>query len=247
MVEPHDLFTQPDNKKTKIWRYMDFTKFISLLDTKSLFFTRADKFDDPFEGSYPLKNVLARKHPPFGTPLTSGSPKTSPNYKIWPRYVAINCWHENEHESAAMWKLYLKSSEGIAIQSTFLKLIKSIRTKDDVYIGRVSYIDYEKAKLNEGNIFTPFIHKRKSFEHEKEIRAVIVKFPADKEEDSLDFSRVTIGDGLGIDVNLKILIQAIYVAPGTPKWFMELISSVTSVYGYNFKIIQSKMDDGPLF
>ena len=25
--------------------------------------------------------------------------------------VAVNCWHLNEHESAAMWKVYLKSNE----------------------------------------------------------------------------------------------------------------------------------------
>ena len=35
---------------------------------------------------------------------------------------AINCWHLNDHESAAMWKLYLKSNEGIVIQSTFTNL-----------------------------------------------------------------------------------------------------------------------------
>ena len=36
--------------------------------------------------------------------------------------TAVNCWHINEHESAAMWDLYLKSNEGIAIQSTYQKL-----------------------------------------------------------------------------------------------------------------------------
>ena len=35
-------------------KYMSFEKFVSLLGTKSLFFTRADKFDDPFEGFTPL-------------------------------------------------------------------------------------------------------------------------------------------------------------------------------------------------
>ncbi len=34
-------------------RYMSFEKFVSLLGTKSLFFTRADKFEDPFEGFMP--------------------------------------------------------------------------------------------------------------------------------------------------------------------------------------------------
>ena len=34
---------------TKLWRYQDFSKFVSLLDSGKLFFTRADSFDDPFE------------------------------------------------------------------------------------------------------------------------------------------------------------------------------------------------------
>ena len=36
-----------------LWRYMDFTKFVSLLEKSSLFFARADKLEDPFEGYLP--------------------------------------------------------------------------------------------------------------------------------------------------------------------------------------------------
>lgn len=35
------------NETDYLWRYMSFEKFVNLLDTKSLFFTRTDKFDDP--------------------------------------------------------------------------------------------------------------------------------------------------------------------------------------------------------
>ena len=62
--------------------------------------------------------------------------------KKWPKYVAVNCWHENEHESAAMWKLYIKSVEGIAIQSTYSKLKKSFINDEIIFIGKVKYIDY---------------------------------------------------------------------------------------------------------
>lgn len=44
-------FQKPKDLNVPIWRYMDFTKFVDLLDTKTLFFTRADRFDDQFEGS----------------------------------------------------------------------------------------------------------------------------------------------------------------------------------------------------
>jgi len=51
----------------------------------------------------------------------------------WPKFNAINCWHMNDHESAAMWKLYLKSDEGIAIQSTYRKLKDAITDDDEIF------------------------------------------------------------------------------------------------------------------
>jgi hypothetical protein len=53
MYEDHPVFAQPISDTVKVWRYMDFTKFVSLIDSRCLFFTRADKFNDSFEGSWP--------------------------------------------------------------------------------------------------------------------------------------------------------------------------------------------------
>ena len=46
---PFDIEIPPI--ETKLWRYMDFAKFVSLLESRALFFVRADKLDDPFEGA----------------------------------------------------------------------------------------------------------------------------------------------------------------------------------------------------
>lgn len=56
-TENHPSFPLTIDRNQKIWRYMDFTKFMHLLTTKSLWFNRSDKFEDPFEGKYPLKNL----------------------------------------------------------------------------------------------------------------------------------------------------------------------------------------------
>lgn len=37
----------------KIWRYMSFTKFVSMLDSGKLHFARADTFIDKFESAIP--------------------------------------------------------------------------------------------------------------------------------------------------------------------------------------------------
>lgn len=51
MYKEHPIFIPPVNPDIKLWRYIDFTKLVSLLSREQLFFSRADKFADPFEGS----------------------------------------------------------------------------------------------------------------------------------------------------------------------------------------------------
>jgi len=54
------VFSPPRNPSARIWRYMDFTKYVSLLDTGSLYFARSDKLEDPFEGSIARANLRLR-------------------------------------------------------------------------------------------------------------------------------------------------------------------------------------------
>ena len=59
MYEEHETFTPPSSDAI-LWRYMDFTKFVSLLEKQALFFPRADKLGDPFEGSFTKVNEAMR-------------------------------------------------------------------------------------------------------------------------------------------------------------------------------------------
>lgn len=251
MYEAHPIFIQPENEEIRVWRYMDFTKFVSLVDSRRLYFTRADKFDDPFEGSWPKMNVVARQYVPPEIP-----PEAQDNFRRhmasmseinrnWPKFNAINCWHMNDHESAAMWKLYLKSDEGIAIQSTYRKLKDAITDDEKFFLGTVKYIDYESEWIDAGNLLSPFVHKRKSFEHEREVRAVITKWPTG--ETGFDFAQETIGHGLKLRVDLERLIENIYVAPSAPNWFSGLVSAVVQRYGYSFSVVHSRLNEQPVF
>ena len=52
MYKEHPALRVPSDADSMIiWRYMDFTKFVSLLDRKALFFVKAGKLGDPFEGA----------------------------------------------------------------------------------------------------------------------------------------------------------------------------------------------------
>lgn len=218
------------NDEDRIWRHMDFTKFVSLLHSSALHFTRVDKLEDPFEGSFPRVNVRLRSKRFKGNMPPKDIKLLSEFYKQFVKHTFVSCWHLSKYQSAAMWKLYLQSNEGIAIRSTFGKLKESLKKyKDhDVYIGKVNYIRYTKDLIPEGSLFLYF-HKRMSFEHEKELRAVIQAFSYDKEGD-IDWSKSPHGSGLNVSVNLNILIERIVLAPFCPSWQMEVVKSVLNKY-----------------
>lgn len=43
-----------------LWRYMDFAKYASVLQSGGFWLPRCDLFDDRFEGSYPIANDASR-------------------------------------------------------------------------------------------------------------------------------------------------------------------------------------------
>jgi hypothetical protein len=189
-----EVIRPPENPNAKLWRYMDFAKFVSMLEYQGIFFTRSDCLGDPFEGSFTQVNAAARATYYNQLGLSQDSIKASSDFAKWIRmWTFVTCWHMNEHESAAMWKLYAEVDGSIAIQTTFRKLEKAIvkrKVKKQVVskntryldlfgssIGVVRYIDYEKERISEGNVYYPFFHKRKSFQHEHEVRALFSKCP----------------------------------------------------------------------
>jgi hypothetical protein len=251
MFTQHPYFRQPEDTNVKVWRYIDFTKFAYLLESRSLFFSRADKFEDPFEGSYPSSNIALRSQmlsmiaEPGREQWKRELEKNWALNKVWPKYHAINCWHMNEHESAAMWKLYLKSEEGIAIQSTYLRLKESFLLPEPIYLGIMSYVDYDRDIIADSNTFSPFLHKRKSFEHEREVRAIVTKVPIS--EQGIDFNVETMHAGLDVPVDLIRLVEKIYVARRAPTWFADLVGKVIMKYGYDFEVAHSRIFDKALF
>jgi hypothetical protein len=247
MYKAHKIFTKPDDENIKVWRFMDFTKFVSLLDTQSLYFARADEFSDPFAGSYSQANQLLR--PVIYKEIPEHILSTlSATLAQWRRHVAINCWHLNEYESAAMWSLYIKGDRGVAVQSTFKSLTESFGAypDEDIYVGKVKYIDYKKDWMPEGNLFYPFLHKRKSFEHERELRALLGRLPV--KDDKLDLSLETIQKGISVPVKLEVLVHAVYVSPASEMWFYKLVQSILKKFGLEKSVLQSSIsEDSPVF
>jgi hypothetical protein len=291
MYSESPFFQTPENKDAKIWRYMDIAKFLSLLNNQALHFTRSDLLDDRFEGSIPCSEeqkalnikssefLLDWEYPDSTDPIrTKAKNYIKEAMKSHPfhdkdsglkKSVYVCCFNMSEFESAALWSLYSKDNQGVAIQSTFNRLCNCFNDykENTVLIGLINYIDYTKQTLEVKNpvvrkieianlVGLPpnnypllrFLHKRKSFEHEHELRALIA-FPKELQEfyqpplDKIDQSPVD----LTIPVNLEILIEKIYIAPESPSWIKGLLTSVLKKYGINKIPWESDLDKDPVF
>lgn len=238
------LFSPLEKEDIRIWRYMDFTKFVSVLVNKGIYFPVSESFEDQFEGSFSFMNkklrpiiykYLSKEH----------SPNEINNFvKKLRKWICISCWHINEYESAGMWSLYSKTSESICFQSTYKRLKSSLRSK--AKIGIVNYIDYDKEWIPETNIFAPFLYKRKSFEHEREIRALVNLSDKDNFDD-LKFYGTQKKTGIWVPIELNDLIEKIYVSPNSSDWFYSLVKSVKEAYGVDIQVLRSSLEEEPFY
>jgi len=137
----------------KIWRYLDLARFLDILDSSTLCFSRIDKFEDTYEGYVPVNgNYLSR----FSHVLDYVN-----------KFQYANCWHINESESAALWKLYSDSNNSVAIQSTVGRLKNSLgNSPEQICLSEIQYRDYDisfdsmmEATKNP-NIILAIIYKR---------------------------------------------------------------------------------------
>lgn len=281
MYKEHSDFKSPSNKYQKIWRYLDFAKFVSMLLKGSLYFCRVDLFDDPFEGS--ISRVMAEARAQLyddlrddlGLPdvaidgLRQWSTETNRDIR---KVMFVNSWNMSDYESPALWSLYSRDSKSIAIQSTFQRFVDSLYPASlDIHIGIVSYIDYDTERISAGTIFTPILHKRKTFEYEQEIRAAVLQFPTTQTETAdnggavntrvldIDTSPIRVANdipdemfentrGILVNVSLDTLIERIYVSPTSPDWFKDLVIETAAKLGLAGKEVhQSCLANKPIF
>jgi hypothetical protein len=229
-------FQAPADPRIKIWHYMDFTRLINMLEEGGLFFRRADSFSDRFEGtmSQPVRDFLE-----------SGQERiSSEEYGELIRRVRassfVNCWHMNESESAAMWKLYSSATEqSICIQSTYARLRDAL--PEDVHLGTVKYISYDRDHIPFDDLWWPLLHKRKSFEYERELRAIW------SDMESLDKGSKPRAAGVWRKVTLQELLESVYVSAEAHSWFHALVKKVLRRYGANVDVRKSDLADEPLF
>jgi hypothetical protein len=231
---------------------MDFTKFVSLIDRSELFFARGDKFEDLYEGYPTLRDLEEHRELLMKNVPLDAQKATESIREMWHGFrkkVGMSCWHMNPGESAAMWKLYLQSNDGVAIRTTVARLTECLNanTQFDSIMGKVRYIDYRQERMEPGTVFTPLIHKRLSFSHEQEVRVVAMR----RHEAGVDiavFDDDIEGGGIRFKIDLERLIDHVFVAPTSPEWFSSLVTAVLAKYGLSrLGVEKSDLSSGPVY
>jgi len=240
-----------------LWRYMDLSKFISLISKKELYFAAATSFSDPFEGA---KGIAERKDKwdnfyldffkkalltvPGENPsrFTNEELETESQRLLEELHSGgttsrestfISCWHMSKFESEAMWKLYSRdTSNAVAIQTTYQRLYEALGRSPYIAIGKVKYIDFSKkfASVNDA-----FWYKQESFDYEKEVRAIVQ-----------DYEKAG-ASGISVPVDVDLLIENLYVSPYASTWFYDVVQSVLEKYSLEKSILRSQMRAIPFY
>lgn len=228
----HPLFRDKPAPDAKLWRYLSFAKFASLLDTGHLHFTRVDRFDDHFEGAWPQQDVgkWQERRGVFDVVAFTDRGRVT---------VAASCWFESNHESAAMWRIYAPGNEGVAIVASFQKLeeVMGSRAPAPDYFagaGRVRYIDhFNEGLLDDGpqNTLMPYMLKNVSYAHEHEVRALI----------NGNMTQELPAGGVDLPIEPRNFINEIIITPFSQPWFEKAVQGVADRYGLSDRIKTSTL------
>lgn len=236
----------------QIVRYLDISKFISILQKGALFFCRLDIMQDHFEGSIPSREYqyrwdfiegLHRKDSNFKKKTVEEIQLDVKNLYITnERIKSVTCissWNISNSESAALWKIYLDFKQGIMIVSKISSVISAFnQTKEDILMSETKYIDYENETFSGLNTITPIIHKHRVYEYGKELR-LIHTLPYESGT-RYDWSKEQVQTGKYLKVDVNSLIDTIIISPYAEKWFTELITDLCKKYNLNKPILESE-------
>lgn len=223
----------PDDSET-LWRYIDFTQFMSIIETQELWFSAASGFTDKWEGGLTAEQVnrISESLPSF---LEDGKTSVRELYDALRATTYISCWHHRDEETAAMWELYNERGKEVAIKTTVGGLRRAIHRSSDLVMGCVEYKDYNGG----GELFpitreSPFFHKQVSFENEQEFRVAKCEFNLPQQgalgEGLRDLVAEEGAAGRAIDVNRDTLIDGVVISPVVGGWMKGLVKRILERY-----------------
>jgi hypothetical protein len=229
---------------TVLWRYLDAAKLFDFFENSTLFFCRADRFSDKFEGAFTptLRQQISDSYARGEIDYTYEQFKRRMRESVF-----INCWHRSQDDSAAMWALYGKSECAVALTTTVGQLADTLEGMDEDHTIRIARVDYVKHWSDPKLDISPdyariFTYKTKAYEYEKEVRVII---------DRTGRSSRTLGpellqSGILVPIDAATLMRSIVIAPDAPPWFEKLVRQSALRYGIEAPVRRSKLATDPI-
>lgn len=234
MYVEHEFLKQPEDG-ARLWRYMTSTTFLGLVLGRALYFARLSRFEDPFEGVPPPAIVEAlRGHrgsdaPEPGQPLAAWRQMI----ELCRATVCASSWHLGEEESEAMWKLYGRHEDGLAIVST-LPSIRAAFRDSEVTGGLVDYSGREfEPGTTDANLLQWATTKRPSYKHENEFRLLARCDEAAE------------GGGRAIPVDPQVLIEHVVLSPRMERWQVDVFNDLLRTLHFGRPVRASSLLTAP--
>lgn len=229
MTEPI-ITSDPEIKATAVLRkYMDLSKLLDLLYSKSLYFRRADGFTDRLEGAlFPsLRELIDESH-------INGNVKYDSDefYRSAREDSYVSCWTIGARDNMALWQLYGGTKSSVVITTTLNKIVNAIDWDRSTHIHKVKYVDHKKIKNYAiGAPREVLQYKSDAYIFEKELRIVVPHQDKDNH---------TMGIRLPL-TNINTLIRSVVIAPDADISFVEAVSDLCKRYELTAPIRRSKL------
>jgi len=221
-------------------RYLDMPRFISFLKTSSLYLCRSDLFSDNFEGSFTVsvkdaiinsyeKNRIKFTYDKFKKELREG--------------VFINCWSLGIDDNMALWRLYGKSNDCVAVTTTVAKLeaaLNRFRGQGRLSLKKVEYIKHWKdPEIKIKPYSNVFKYKTVGYAFENEVRIILDRYVDTFEAKSKK-------EGVAVPVELNTFMRSVVVSPECSPWFKAVVEDISDKYGVTCPVRSSSMSKQPI-
>jgi len=217
-----ERFPQPGyellDDRLPLWRFMKIQTFTRFIESGSLYFCRADRFDDEHEG-LPLEEYVRQCVDSMGP--GHDFDYTMENLKADRQASFVSCWTVDE--SLYMWEKF--APQGVVVKSNAGLLKAALHAMPARTM--VGYVRY--SLKHEGfNILRFITTKRPEFKREREVRAFAWKV----EESSRNPYPTARPVGLTFSVDVPALVQAVIVSPQAPLSLQGKVQRLLKKHGY---------------
>lgn len=253
--EIHPSLTTPHDG-TVLWRYLNFPKFLDLLERRALRFMRLDKLEDPLEGKWTdseMEYLLSFQPRPSvpGTAMAEGAFRSAQQTRL---STFVSCWRQGQDESMAMWDIYRRGGCVIAVKSTIGRLKEAMANfEKPVHIAEVKYVDWKDTPWD-NNLLAICVRKELAYRHEAEVRAVIWDVEleargrlligskyAPKWMGNLERLQEEVPCHKEITFDPVQLITEVVLGPREKEWIYTLLKRIMERYGLPQPVIASKL------